>query len=115
MNAIDDAFAGLERGMHAALVRQKAIQVNLANATTPGYQRLDVKFESLMPKGATLADVASTEPLVVRDTAPGRSDGNNVEFDQEYAAMERNRAYYEALVEVASLRFQGLKQAISSR
>lgn len=115
MNTIDMPFAALERGMQAALLRQKAIQTNLANATTPGYQRIEVRFESLMPADATLRDIAETEPVVVRDATPGRADGNNVEFDQEYAAMERNRTYYEALLEVASLRFQGLKQVISSK
>jgi flagellar basal-body rod protein FlgB len=111
---IEASLGVLEHGLRVSMLREKAIQANLANASTPGYQRVEVKFESLLA-GDGAAPFLETQPEVVRDASPGRPDGNNVEFDQEYAAMERNRIYYEALVEVASLRIQGLRQAIQSR
>ena len=104
----------LEHALRVSMLREKAIQANLANASTPGYERVDVKFESLLPKDADPAAFRATEPQIARDKSPGRADGNNVQFDQEYAAMERNRLYYEALVEAASQQIQNIRSSITS-
>jgi len=40
----------LEAGIKAEGLRQKAIAGNMANLETPGYRRIDVKFEELLAK-----------------------------------------------------------------
>jgi flagellar basal-body rod protein FlgB len=111
----DQSLGALEHAMRVTMLREKAIQTNLANASTPGYQRIDVQFESLLPKEADETAFRAAQPQVKVDKSPGRADGNNVEFDQEYAAMERNRLHYEALVEATSQQIQMLRSAIASK
>jgi flagellar basal-body rod protein FlgB len=115
VSGIDGALGYVGHAMDVALLRQKAIQSNLANSSTPGYRRLEVKFESLLPPDVTASTFTQVQPVVVRDTSPGRPDGNNVEFDIEYAELEKNRLHFEALAEIANLRIQGIRGAITSK
>lgn len=112
---IDASLSPLARALGASILRHQTIQTNLANANTPGFKRSDVQFESLLNDNNLSRGLMSTEPRIVRDMSPGRGDGNNVEFDHEYAALEKNRLQFEALAEIASLRIQGIKSAISSK
>ena len=40
----------LEAGIQAENLRNKAIANNVANLETPGYRKLDIKFEELLAK-----------------------------------------------------------------
>lgn len=115
LSGIDRSLGYVTRALEVSLLRQQAIQSNLANASTPTYKRMEVKFESLLPKDVTADSFLATRPAVVRDLTPGRADGNNVEFDTEYANLEKNRLQFEALAEIASLRIQGMRNAIQSK
>jgi hypothetical protein len=50
---IDSTTGLLSMALDAAVLRQQAIAQNIANANTPGYQRISVSFESRL---AALAD-----------------------------------------------------------
>lgn len=112
---IQDSFGFLERAIEASMLRHKAIQTNIANTTTPGFKRFEVEFESLIRDDADANAISRTEPNVVRDRSQGRSDGNNVEFEREYADLEKNRMHFEAIAELVNLRIQGLRQVIQSK
>lgn len=112
---VGDTFATLEKSLQVSMVRHQAIQSNIANTNTPGFRRLVVDFESLIEGPATPQAILKTRPRLVHDTAPGRPDGNNVEFDREYADMEKNRLQFEALMEAINLKIQGLRNAITSK
>ncbi|MFN0205557.1 MAG: flagellar basal body rod protein FlgB [Planctomycetota bacterium] len=115
LSGIDRSLGYVKHALEVSLLRQQAIQSNLANASTPTYKRVEVKFESLLPKDVDAQSFIGTKPAVVRDMSPGRADGNNVEFDVEYANLEKNRLQFEALAEIASLRIQGMRSAIQSK
>ncbi len=120
IDGFDRSFGALQHTLGVALMRHRAIQSNLANANTPGYQRVEVKFESLLAERLEGRDldadaIRSVAPRLVRDTSPGRADGNNVALEREYADMERNRLQFEAITEIVSLRIQGLRAAITAR
>ncbi|HKE00451.1 MAG TPA: flagellar basal body rod protein FlgB, partial [Planctomycetota bacterium] len=119
MNAFERGLAPIARALEAAALRFRTIQSNLAHVSTPGYRRLEVKFESLLSSRTGSAtpsadDILAVEPHVVRDESPGRADGNNVSLEHEMAEQERARLQYEALLEVATLRIQGIRNAITS-
>ena len=48
MSKINSILDFLEVGIKAESLRQKAIANNVANLDTPGYRRVDVKFEELL-------------------------------------------------------------------
>jgi flagellar basal-body rod protein FlgB len=120
MNDFDRLLAPLGHALDVSMLRFHAIRSNLAHVNTPGYRRLEVKFESLLADRLRSGPVSgealrAVEPRVVRDESPGRPDGNNVTLEREMADHDRARLQYETLLEIASLRIQGLRSAIASR
>jgi len=120
VNEISRTFGALQRALDAVMMRDRAVRSNLAHLNTPGYKRVEVKFESLLAEKLGKAPVDpeafhQVEPKLVVDKTPGRADGNNVQLEREVADMERNRVHFEALAEITSLRIQGLRSAINSK
>ena len=84
-------------------MRQQAIAHNIANANTPGYQRLGVSFESRLaeardsqgrPALPSLADLSNFQPAFdyVSDGASG------VALDMEVADLSENSLHQHALL-----------------
>jgi flagellar basal-body rod protein FlgB len=88
--------------LDAAGMRQQAIAQNIANASTPGYQRIAVSFEGPLAAlgeagrgGATpsLADLSNFQP------AYNYVDGaGGVEIDKEVADLSENVLHQHALL-----------------
>ncbi|UCD52092.1 MAG: flagellar basal body rod protein FlgB [Phycisphaerales bacterium] len=107
----------LEAGMKAERLRQKTIASNLANIETPGYRRLDVKFEELLAKALKspdAGDVNEIEPEIYRplNTAV-RSNGNDVDMETEVGNLVKNSLRYTAYVRLMQKRFTQIEKAIS--
>jgi flagellar basal-body rod protein FlgB len=110
----------LERAIEGAGKRHEALAANLANAITPGYQRLEVDFHSAlssaMDRGADEANDAlerlSFSPA--KDQAAGvtRADGSTVDVDSESAKLAENALEQQASVQVAHTRINILKAAM---
>ena len=119
------------KGLDATVLRGKAIAENLANISTPGYQRKEVNFEEQlqnalkaklkavndqdphMPAGKGI-DLAKIEPYVYlpKDgTLPGEI--NNVDVDMEASKMAENQIYYQFLTKFVG--FDKMNSAISGR
>lgn len=109
--------------LDAATLRHEAIATNIANAETPGYQRLDVSRDFAEQLKAQLAagDLAKTadgiKPQLAVDpnARTMRPDGNTVEIERELLAMNRNAVEYEYLTDVVSNNLKQLKMAITGR
>jgi flagellar basal-body rod protein FlgB len=88
----------LLRLLSASSERARVIAGNLGNQNTPGYQRRDVQFESLLQeelvKRAPHLDEVRAELVVDTDTT-GRPDGNNVVVEEEVSAMRENLLRYQ--------------------
>lgn len=116
MALFDTTQLGLEAAIRASGARQQAIAQNLANANTPGYRRVDVKFADAL--GAAMKDDdthgldAFTPAAKVDDSAPVRVDGNSVDVDRENAESAKNGLLYESLVAVARTRQDIIRSAI---
>lgn len=100
------------KSLDACMLRSRAIANNLANLNTPGYQRIEVEFESKLrnamdeKKLAGITDqkghlalgkmnVDQIEPLAYRSkdpTLPGEI--NNVDVDIEAAKLAENQLLY---------------------
>ena len=91
----------LSLALDAAVMRQQAIAHNIANAATPGYQRLGVNFEAQFAAlaGSHVVDDpaqlrAQLRPSMVAVGQPG----DTVEIDQEVAALSETVVHHHALV-----------------
>ena len=118
----------LDRAADAAWKRNEAIANNIANATTPGYKRQDVAFESELAKalGRTTASemdqaVAGVDTSSARlDGRPYtdnaglsyRLDGNNVDIENENVMMAENQLKYQGLMTSITQEFANLQMVM---
>ncbi len=105
--------------------RQAVLAANVANADTPGYQALDVRFDRAMARQGLR--LAATDPrhlggtrgagrqTVVAAGGTPRRDGNDVDIDREMAKIAQNQIEYQFLTRVLGSRFRKLKEAITGR
>ena len=103
MDLFDPTQNLLGAAMRGAAARQSALAQNLANANTPGYQRVDVDFHSVLQQAA--GDGA----------AQMRLDGSTVDVDREAAELAANGLEYQALVSVAQGRISIMQSALGVR
>jgi flagellar basal-body rod protein FlgB len=115
----DTTQLALERAIEGAGKRHEALAANLANANTPGYQRLEVDFHSALASAIDRGDEArnalsrlSFKPA--NDAAAGvtRADGSTVDVDSESAKLAENALEQQAAVQVAHTRINILKAAM---
>jgi flagellar basal-body rod protein FlgB len=112
----------LERAIEGAGKRHEALAANLANANTPGYQRVEVDFHSALASAIGRGDDAANTTNALerlafkpgKDAAAGvtRADGSTVDVDSESAKLAENALEQQAAVQVAHARINILKAAM---
>ena len=117
----DTTQLALERAIEGAGKRHEALAANLANANTPGYQRVDVDFHGALAsaidrgeESRQALDSLSFSPA--RDASAGavRADGSTVDVDSESAKLAANALEHQAAVQVAHARIGILKAAMGT-
>ena len=115
----DTTQLALQGVITGAAQRHDALAANLANANTPGYQRVDVDFHSALQ--AALSQGSGAAPALERmgftpraDASAGavQADGSTVDAERESAQMAENAMEQEAAVQVAQARIHILESAI---
>ena len=118
-----DYISVLDKAADASWMRHVALSNNVSNATTPGYKRQDVAFESELRKAlgsckhesmdAKVAIVknVSVRPVAYTDysTLSYRLDGNNVDPDSEPVMLSENYLKYQGLMAAINNEFQNLQ------
>ena len=115
----DTTQLALERALEGAGKRHEALAANIANANTPGYQRVDVDFHGAL-QAAMGGDEDSNTALeglsfsAAKDASAGatRADGSTVDIDSESAKLAANALEQQAAVQVAHARLGILKAAM---
>ena len=113
----DTTQLALERTISGASARNEALAANLANANTPGYQRVDVDFHSALAQAMGSDNPTTALQNVgfqaVRDpTAVTRADGSSVDIDAESAKLAANSLEENAAVQVAGARLSIMRSAL---
>ena len=117
----------LEKAADAAWTRNEVLTNNIANATTPGYKRQDVSFESYLleelTSGSTKSlrdkvddvDLSNLRTSIYTDYSnlSYRLDGNNVDQDTENVELASNQLKYQALIDSINYEFNMIKAALS--
>ena len=104
---IDTTQLALERSISGASQRHEALAANLANASTPGYRRVDVDFHGALAAALgsrmTSSAVEHTGFTTQADASVGvtQADGNSIDVDNESAKLAANALEQQAAVSVA--------------
>lgn len=113
----------LDKAADAAWLRNEAISNNISNATTPGYKRQDVAFESELQKAlgsgsyqdmdmrVAAANTRRLEGRPYTDSAgySYRLDGNNVDIETENVMLVENQLKYRGLIASMNQEFLNLQ------
>ncbi len=113
----------LDKAADASWLRNEVIGNNISNATTPGYKRQDVAFESLLQEAlhrsryrttdAKVAGLKSSRltPRIYTDLAnySYRLDKNNVDPDTEPVFLAENQLKYQGLIDGITNEFENLQ------
>lgn len=109
----------IEAGVRAESLRQKAIANNVANLETPGYRRIDVRFEELLAKHMNSSgdvDLSKIEPEIYRPgQTPVKSNGNNVNFEAEVGQMIKNAIRHKTFVRLLNKKYNQIDLAIGPK
>lgn len=110
----------LSLALDAAGMRQQAIAHNIANANTPGYQRISVSFEQRL---AALADgagkIAAPSLASLADLRPSfeyaapLAAGSAIALDQEMAELSENTLHHQALLKALNKHLSLMSIAIN--
>ena len=120
----------LQKGLDAGALRQRVIANNIANVNTPFFKKSTVTFESLLKKTLGQEPVAMniTHPrhfggspllvelqpeVILNDTTSMRTDGNNVDIDEEMTNLAANGIQYQAVGRELSEHFSILSNVIT--
>jgi flagellar basal-body rod protein FlgB len=115
----DTTQLALERAIEGAGQRHDALAANLANANTPGYQRVDVDFHGALAAAMNAGDESqaalqnlSFAPTKDASAGATRADGSTVDVDAESAKLAANALEQQAAVQVLHARLGILKAAM---
>jgi len=106
----------LEAGLRAENLRQRAIANNVANLETPGYRRIDVKFEELLAKALNSpgeVDLEEIEPQIYQPKkTPMKSNGNDVNLETEVGQLVKNTLRHNAYIRLLNKKYKQIELAI---
>lgn len=112
----DGVFRIIGKVLDGCALRQKVLAANLANVETPGYKRLEVRFDEQLAKAVESGrpdrldrvefEIGPTQGLAAR------GDGNNVDFGRELGEMSKNNLAFSTFAQLAALRVRRYRDAI---
>lgn len=123
----------LSGALGAAELRHKVISNNIANVNTPHFKKSVVDFEELLAKELqpdtnklaltktnakhlplSKSGGVSPEIRTINNTTM-RTDGNNVDIDEEMAGLAKNNIYYNAVARQIGSYFNTMKSIASGQ
>ena len=116
MSQISNIIDFLEAGIKAESLRQKAIANNVANLETPGYRRIDVKFEELLAKALDspgAVDLGEIESQIYQPKqTPVKSNGNDVNLEAEVGEMVKNTLRHKTYIRLLDKKYKQMELAM---
>lgn len=107
----------IDAGIRAEALRQKAIANNIANLETPGYRRIDVKFEELLAKCLSSSeefDLSEVEAQLYQPKqTPVKSNGNDVNLEAEIGQMIKDTLRHKTYIRLLSKKYNQIDLAIN--
>ncbi len=110
--------------------RHKLISGNVSNASTPGYKAKDIDFQKEFDKATSktnhLQGMVTSPGHIPLGSHPGRApkvnedkvetgEMNSIDIDHEVSSMTQNELLYTISAKLLQRKFEGLKNAITSK
>lgn len=119
MSKTSDMLSLLEAGARAEGLRQKAIAANIANLETPGYRRVDIRFEEFLEKALNSGkpvDMAELKPEIYQPkTTEVKDNGNDVSFESEVGQMMKNSIRHKTYLRLMGKIYRQMAEAMDTR
>ena len=116
MSKVENIVNLIDAGIRAETLRQKAIANNISNLETPGYRRVDIKFEELLDRclrSSEEFDLSEVEAQIYQPKeTPVKSNGNDVNFEAEVGQMIKNSLRHKAYIRLLSKIYKQIDLAI---
>ncbi|MDF9409296.1 flagellar basal body rod protein FlgB [Pelotomaculum isophthalicicum JI] len=126
----DQVMVSLVKELDAGALRQRVMANNIANVNTPYFKKTVVEFDSLLKKalGREPVEMITTDPrhfggkpslaelrpeVSLSKETTMRTDGNNVDIDEEMTNLAANSMQYQAVAKELSERYSGLSYVIT--
>lgn len=106
----------MEAGVSMATLQQKLHLQNLANIDTPNYKSQGLTFDTVLARaqnGSKKVDHI-TAHVVEDNSTTVRTDGNNVDMEQENIAFYKSYAQYSALLDKIKNEFDNYSYVLNS-
>lgn len=105
-----------EKVLDGIVLRQKLINHNIANLSTPNYRAKRVDFEAVFGKALGAGSEMSRIRFDVHeDDAPANANGNNVNLESEWFLVEKNRIMHSIFTRALGGMFRALHTAMRGR
>ncbi len=106
----------LEAGVRAEGARLKAIASNIANINTPGYRRLNIRFEEVLGRAIEANEKLDPSDMGLEfyqpKTTEVKGNGNDVAMDMEVGEMVKNTLRHKTYMLLLKKKYQQLLGAI---
>lgn len=120
----------LKKTLDFHLQKNSVISSNIANADTPGYKAVDIKFEEQLRTAIGSGDqikmkatqnehftsdinqIDKVTPTILEESDPARPDGNNVRIEKEMSKLVETQLKYNAIAQAITKRGSILRYAI---
>lgn len=107
------SITALNSALDGLALRQRVIANNIANIQTPGFHAGKVSFESALADAVASGSGAATA-TVARSLEPTRTDGNNVNLDEETLSNVDTNLRYQLATQAMDNKFTILAAAMKS-
>lgn len=111
----DTTMAALQHALTGLSLRQRAIADNIANIETPGFLAGKVDFETSLKRAYASGDPSSVPIGRARSLEPTRTNGSNVNLDEETLASAQTLLTTQLATAAMTTKFQRLRIAISGQ
>ncbi len=107
------SITALNSALDGLALRQRVIANNIANIQTPGFHAGKVSFESALADAVASRSGAATA-TVAQSLEPTRTDGNNVNLDEETLSNVDTNLRYQLATQAMDNKFTILAAAMKS-
>jgi flagellar basal-body rod protein FlgB len=109
----------LQAGLRAEGLREKTISSNIANMETPGYRRIDIRFNEMLAKAldsSSTVDLNDVKPEIFQpQNTLVKANGNDVNLESEIGDMVKNSLRHETYIKLLHQKFSQMQEAIDVR
>ncbi len=105
----------LSNAIEFAGQNHRVISQNIANINTPNYKSMELSFETFLKsaeKGPSGGDQQTPIKVQLTEGLESRTDGNNVDLDNELANMKRNDLIYQTLTQLVGSKLDLMRMAM---